>query len=162
MLTQTYFPNYVLAPNSALWYAGPWKGPDLHEKRPPSPRQHGNRSAGRLRVVQQSMKWEGRQQMSSCPGVCQVQQTHVEKHYLCCQVRDKLCPTTGLYSSRFKSRPQEVDNSSYLGVSQTTVGMQPLARQELEAGSSMERAANTTVCSPIKPEPLPGRQPAWT
>lgn len=80
-----------------------------------------------------------------------------------------MCPTTGSYSmemgrnsSRFKSRPQEMYNSSYLGVPQTSVGMQPLARQELEARSNMERAANTTVCSPIKPKLLPKRQPACT
>lgn len=127
----------------------------MHEKCPPLPQQHGNRSAGRLRVIQQSTKQEGRQQRTSCPGVSQVQQSGVEKHYLCCQVRDELCPTMGLYlmemsknSSRFKSRHQEMDNTLYLDMPQTTAGMHPLARQEQAAKSGLGAARSMLRTQP--------------
>lgn len=111
-----------------------------------------------------SMKQEDRQQRSSCPGVSQVQQSGVEKHYLCCQARDELCPTTGLYlmemsrnSSRFKSRHQEMDNASYLDMPQTTAGMHPLARQEQAAKSRLR----TQPSAEATPQPRDTQTLPW-
>lgn len=137
----------------------------MHEKRPPSPQQHGNRSAGRLRVIQRSTEQKGRREGSSCPGLHQAQQSGAEKCYLRCQARDELCATAESYlmemsrnSSRFKSRHQEMDNASYLDMPQTTAGMHPPARRE-QAGSSRARCKHSCLqrqlCSPKKPKPFP-------
>lgn len=97
----------------------------------------------------------GQAAKSSCPRISQVLQSGVERRYLCCQARDELCPTTGLYlmersrnSSRFKSRHQEMDNASYLDMPQTTAGMHPLARQEQAARSGLGAAWSTLQTQP--------------
>ena len=147
MLTQTYFPNYVLAPTQHYGMLDLGSALTCMRNVLPHPSSMGIALLGGSESSRKARSKEGRQQRSSCPGVSQVQQSSVEKHYLCCQARDELCPTTGLYlmemsrnSSRFKSRHQEMDNASYLDMPQTTAGMHPLARQEQAAKSGLGAA----------------------
>lgn len=153
MLTQTYFPNYVLAPTQHYGMLDLGSTLTCMRNVLPHPSSMGIALLGGSESS--SMKQEDRQQRSSCPGVSQVQQSGVEKRYLCCQARDELCPTTGLYlmemsrnSSRFKSRHQEMDNASYLDMPQTTVGTHPLARQEQAAKSRLGAARSMLRTQP--------------
>lgn len=166
MLTQTYFPNYVLAPTQHYGMLDLGRALTCMRNVLPHPSSMGITLLGGSESP--SMKQEGRQQRSSCPGVSQGQQSSVKKRYLCCQAREKFCPSMGLYliemsrnSSRFKSRHQEIDNASYLAMPQTITGMHPLARQEWaareQAGSSTEHAVN----SASNPRPFPERGSAW-
>lgn len=153
MLTQTYFPNYVLAPTQHYGMLDLGSTLTCMRNVLPHPSSMGIALLGGSESS--SMKQEDRQQRSSCPGVSQVQQSGVEKRYLCCQARDELCPTTGLYlmemsrnSSRFKSRHQEMDNASYLDMPQTTAGTHPLARQEQAAKSRLGAARSMLRTQP--------------
>lgn len=144
MLTQTYFPNYVLAPTQHYGMLDLGSTLTCMRNVLPHPSSMGIALLGGSESS--NMKQEDRQQRSSCPGVSQVQQSGVEKHYLCCQERDELCPTTGLYlmemsrnSSRFKSRHQEMDNASYLDMPQTTAGMHPLASRSRQPRAGWEQ-----------------------
>lgn len=164
MLTQTYFPNYVLA--STQHYGMLDLGRALTRMRNVLPHPSsmgiallgGSKSSSKVKICKGAPS----------PGVGQVQRSGVEECYLLCQARDELCPTAGPYlmemsriSSRFKSRHQEMDNASYLDMPQTTAGMRPLARRERRPeglgaaqGSLQAQSLHRQLQSPQKnPEP---------
>lgn len=149
MLTQTYFPNYVLA--STQHYGMLDLGRALTRMRNVLPHPSsmgiallgGSKSSSKVKICEgaPALGW-------------------VEERYLCCQLRHELCPTVGPYfmemstiSSRFKSRHQEMDNASYLDMPQTTGGMHPLARRERRPKGLGAARSSLQTQSPKKPFP---------